>query len=145
MNHSPLVNYRMKHPKEIVETMLQQDAFSELLGMELLEIEPGFCVLRCKVTSQMTNGFGIAHGGITYSLADSALAFASNAHGVHCFSVDTNIAHLKKVQLGDVLTARCTESHRGKRTGVYVVEIHNQDAKRVAYFRGTVFIGTEAW
>ncbi len=135
----------MKTPKEIVETMLQQDAFSQLLGMELLEIEPGFCVLRCKVTSQMTNGFGIAHGGITYSLADSALAFASNAHGVHCFSVDTNIAHLKKVQLGNVLTARCTESHRGKRTGVYVVEIHNQDARRVAYFRGTVFIGTEAW
>ncbi|MFZ9613506.1 MAG: PaaI family thioesterase, partial [Crocinitomicaceae bacterium] len=64
----------MKTPKEIVETMLQQDAFSQLLGMELLEIEPGFCVLRCKVTSQMTNGFGIAHGGITYSLADSALA-----------------------------------------------------------------------
>lgn len=135
----------MKTPKEIVETMLQQDAFSQLLGMELLEIKPGFCVLRCKVTSQMTNGFGIAHGGITYSLADSALAFASNAHGVHCFSVDTNIAHLKKVQLGNVLTARCTESHRGKRTGVYVVEIHNQDARRVAYFRGTVFIGTEAW
>jgi acyl-CoA thioesterase len=135
----------MKAPREIVETMLQQDAFSHLLGMELLEIEQGFCVLRCMVTSQMTNGFGIAHGGITYSLADSALAFASNAHGVHCFSVDTNIAHLKKVNLGDVLTATCTESHRGKRTGVYVVEIQNQDAKRVAYFRGTVFISSEVW
>lgn len=125
--------------------MLQQDAFSQLLGMELLEIEQGFCVLRCVVTSQMTNGFGIAHGGITYSLADSALAFASNAHGIHCFSVDTNIAHLKKVKLGDVLTATCTESHRGKRTGVYVVEIQNQEGKRVAYFRGTVFISSEVW
>jgi acyl-CoA thioesterase len=135
----------MKNPREIVETMLQQDAFSQLLGMELLEIEQGFCVLRCVVTSQMTNGFGIAHGGITYSLADSALAFASNAHGIHCFSVDTNIAHLKKVKLGDVLTATCTESHRGKRTGVYVVEIQNQEGKRVAYFRGTVFISSEVW
>jgi acyl-CoA thioesterase len=135
----------MKTPREIVETMLQQDAFSHLLGMELLEIEKGFCVLRCTVTSQMTNGFGIAHGGITYSLADSALAFASNAHGTHCFSVDTNIAHLKKVKLGDVLTASCTESHRGKRTGVYVVEIQNQDGMRVAYFRGTVFISSEVW
>jgi acyl-CoA thioesterase len=135
----------MKEPREIVETMLHQDAFSHLLGMELVSIEKGTCVLRCTVTSQMTNGFGIAHGGITYSLADSALAFASNAHGVHCFSVDTNIAHLKKVKLGDVLTATCTESHRGKRTGVYVVEIQNQDAKRVAYFRGTVFISSEVW
>jgi acyl-CoA thioesterase len=135
----------MKTPREIVETMLQQDAFSHLLGMELITIEQGFCVLRCTVTSPMTNGFGIAHGGITYSLADSALAFASNAHGTHCFSVDTNIAHLKKVKLGDVLTATCTESHRGKRTGVYVVEIQNQDGKRVAYFRGTVFISSDLW
>jgi len=145
VNLFPSALCRMKAPREIVETMLQQDAFSQLLGMELLEIEQGFCVLRCVVTSQMTNGFGIAHGGITYSLADSALAFASNAYGVHCFSVDTNIAHLKKVNLGDVLTASCTESHRGKRTGVYVVEIQNQDAKRVAYFRGTVFISSEVW
>jgi acyl-CoA thioesterase len=135
----------MKNPREIVETMLQQDAFSQLLSMELLEIEQGFCVLRCTVTSQMTNGFGIAHGGITYSLADSALAFGSNAYGVHCFSVDTNIAHLKKVKRGDVLTATCTESHRGKRTGVYVVDIQNQEGKRVAYFRGTVFISSEVW
>ena len=135
----------MKTPREIVETMMAQDAFSQLLGMELVSIEKGSCVLRCEVGPTMTNGFGIAHGGITYSIADSALAFASNAHGVHCFSVDTNIAHLKKVKLGDVLTATCTESHRGKRTGVYVVEIQNQESKRVAYFRGTVFISTELW
>ncbi len=135
----------MKTPREIVETMIAQDAFSQLLGMELVSIEEGSCVLRCEVGPTMTNGFGIAHGGITYSLADSALAFASNAHGVHCFSVDTNIAHLKKVKLGDVLTSTCTESHRGKRTGVYVVEIQNQEGKRVAYFRGTVFISTELW
>lgn len=135
----------MKGPQEIVETMLAQDAFSQLLGMELLSIDKGSCELRCVVQASMTNGFGIAHGGITYSLADSALAFASNAHGVHCFSVDTNIAHIKKVKLGDVLTATCTESHRGKRTGVYVVEIQNQEGMRVAYFRGTVFISTEVW
>ena len=145
MNLSPSQNYKMKSPKEIVEGMLAQDAFSQLLGMELISIEQGACVLRCEVRSSMTNGFGIAHGAITYSLADSALAFASNAHGVHCFSVDTNISHLKKVKLGDVLTARCTESHRGKRTGVYIVDIQNQDGIRVAYFRGTVFISSEAW
>jgi acyl-CoA thioesterase len=135
----------MKTPREIVEGMIAQDAFSKLLGMELLSIDKGSCTLRCEVGPSMTNGFGIAHGGITYSLADSALAFASNAHGVHCFSVDTNIAHLKKVKLGDVLTANCSESHRGKRTGVYVVDIQNQEGKRVAYFRGTVFISSEVW
>ena len=135
----------MKSPTEIVELMLSQDAFSQLLGMELVAIDKGTCTLRCRITLEMTNGFGIAHGGITYSLSDSALAFASNAHGFHCFSVDTNIAHLKKVSLGDVLTATCTESHRGKRTGVYVVDIQNQEGTRVAYFRGTVFVSTEQW
>lgn len=125
--------------------MLRQDAFSQLLGMELIAIDQGSCTLRCEITREMTNGFGIAHGGITYSLADSALAFASNAYGTHCFSVDTNISHLKKVKLGDVLIATCTESHRGKRTGVYQVDVQNQEGMRVAYFRGTVFISTDVW
>ncbi|MEN9698995.1 MAG: hypothetical protein RLZZ301_193 [Bacteroidota bacterium] len=135
----------MKSPQAIVEHMLQQDAFSQLLAMEVLEINAGYCVLRCPVTETSTNGFGIAHGGLSYALADSALAFASNAYGAQCVSIDTNISHLAKVQLNDVLTATCTEVHRGKRTGVYEVRIENQAHKLVAFFRGTVFISTQNW
>ena len=135
----------MKSPEEVVNIMYEKDAFSRWMGIELISVGLGSCEIRMTVREEMLNGQDCLHGGISYSLADSALAFAANAHGTHCFSVDTNIAHLKKVKLGDVLTAICTESHRGKRTGVYVVAIQNQDAKRVAYFRGTVFIGSEAW
>jgi acyl-CoA thioesterase len=135
----------MKSPAEIVQGMLDNDAFSQILGMEIKALELGYCQLSCPVTAQTTNGFGIAHGGLTYSLADSALAFASNTYGQQCVSIDTQIAHLAKVQLGDQLTANCVEIHRGKRTGIYEVRIENQNNKLVAYFKGTVFISEQLW
>lgn len=135
----------MKSPAEIAQGMLDNDAFSQILGMEIKALELGYCQLSCPVTAQTTNGFGIAHGGLTYSLADSALAFASNTYGQQCVSIDTQIAHLAKVQLGDQLTANCVEIHRGKRTGVYEVRIENQNNKLVAYFKGTVFISEQLW
>lgn len=125
--------------------MLANDAFSQLLQMEIITLELGSCQLRCPVTAQTTNGFQIAHGGLTYSLADSALAFAANTYGYQCMSIDTQIAHLAKVQLGDTLTASCTEIHRGKSTGVYEVRIENQDMRLVALFKGTVFISVNCW
>lgn len=135
----------MKDPREIVQGMLDNDAFSQLLGMEIKDLELGFCQLSCPVSKQTTNGFQIAHGGLTYSLADSALAFAANTYGYQCMSIDTQIAHLAKVQLGDTLTATCTEVHRGKTTGVYEVHIKNQHQKVVAYFKGTVYISEQRW
>ena len=135
----------MKSPREIVDGMLQNDAFSQLLQMQILELQLGTCTLRCPVTSSTTNGFGIAHGGLTYSLADSALAFAANSRGQQCVSIDTQISHLAKVQLGDVLTAHCKEVHRGKSTGLYEVRIMNQEQKLVALFKGTVFVSDQIW
>ena len=92
----------MKSPREIVQGMLDNDAFSQLLQMEIVALELGACQLRCPVTAQTTNGFQIAHGGLTYALADSALAFAANTYGYQCMSIDTQIAHLAKVQLDDL-------------------------------------------
>ena len=135
----------MKSPKEIVQGMLDNDAFSQLLGMEIKALELGFCQLCCSVSKQTTNGFQIAHGGLTYSLADSALAFAANTYGYQCMSIDTQIAHLAKVQLGDTLIATCKEVHRGKTTGVYEVRIENQHQKVVAYFKGIVYISEHLW
>lgn len=130
---------------QIVQGMLDNDAFSQLLGMEIKALNLGYCQLSCAVSAQTTNGFQIAHGGLTYSLADSALAFAANTHGLQCMSIDTQISHLAKVQLGDILTATCIEIHRGKRTGVYEVRIENQQQKLVALFKGTVFISDILW
>ncbi|MBK8371215.1 MAG: hotdog fold thioesterase [Saprospiraceae bacterium] len=135
-----------KRLKKIVsEMMLGKDAFSLWMGVELLEVKPGFCKIKCIVREDMLNGFYIAHGGITYSLADSALAFASNAHNNKAVSVETNISHVKKVVAGDILTAECTEKNLSTRFGIYEVEVSNQKDEKVALFKGTVFRTGEKW
>lgn len=86
----------MKSPAEIVQLMLEKDSFSNWLGIEVLLIEENVCRLCCTIKSDMLNGFEIAHGGISYSLADSCLAFAANSCGYQCVSIETSIRHLKK-------------------------------------------------
>jgi acyl-CoA thioesterase len=135
----------MKTPKEIVDHMMNDDSFSKWMGVKIDTIDNGICVLRATIKEEMLNGFRIAHGGITYSLADSALAFASNSRGVQCVSIETSISHVKKVFQGDVLIARASEVHRGKTTGIYNVEIVNQNNLLVALFKGTVFITDKEW
>ncbi|MBK8081741.1 MAG: hotdog fold thioesterase [Saprospiraceae bacterium] len=131
--------------KIVSEMMLGKDAFSLWMGVELLEVKPGFCKIKCIVREDMLNGFYIAHGGITYSLADSALAFASNAHNNKAVSVETNISQVKKVVAGDILTAECTEKNLSTRFGIYEVEVSNQKDEKVALFKGTVFRTGEKW
>ncbi|MES2588717.1 MAG: hotdog fold thioesterase [Bacteroidota bacterium] len=135
----------MKTPKEIVDLMLKIDAFSQWLGVEILDIKLGFCVLKAKVTKHMLNGFSIAHGGISYSLADSALAFASNSRGNQAVSIETSISHIKKVLENDVLTATCIEVQRGKTIGRYRVEVKNQSNELIAIFNGTIHISDKIW
>jgi acyl-CoA thioesterase len=98
-----------------------------------------------KVVEHMVNGFNIAHGGITYALADSAMAFASNAHGVQCVSIETAISHIKKVQVGDDLRASCSTLSRNRKAGIYEVKVTNQSEELVAHFKGTVLISDRAW
>ena len=85
---------------KVVDTMFENDWFSQWLGIERIEVIEGFCVLRMTVRKEMLNGFAIAHGGITYSLADSALAFASNSHGRKSVSVETSISHIVSLKEG---------------------------------------------
>ncbi len=135
----------MKSPKEIVKLMMKDDSFSQWLGVEIDKIDFGVCKLRSKVTAEMLNGFRIAHGGISYSLADSALAFASNSRGVQCVSIETSISHVKKVLEGDLIIAEAEEIHRGKTTGIYNISVKNQHNQTVALFKGTVFITDKEW
>lgn len=125
--------------------MLDRDAYSKWLGVVVDLIEPGKCILSCTVTSTMLNGFGIAHGGITYALSDSALAFAANSHGQQCVSIETAISHIKSVRENDQLTAICTEIQRGKTIGRYEVDIFNQQEELVARFNGTVYRTENIW
>lgn len=135
----------MTNAEQIVELMFTNDAYSQWLGIERLAIAPGVCDLRMTVRGEMLNGFAIAHGGITYSLADTALAFASNAHGLKCYSVETSISHVKPVSEGDVLTTVVEEKSLSKRIGVYHITIFNQKNEAVAFFKGTVHRSEKSW
>ena len=129
----------------IVDQMFNNDPFSQWLGIERVKDGAGSSVLRMKVRKEMLNGFDVAHGGITYSLADSALAFASNGHGTQSMSIETSISHTKKVVEGDVLTATAVEKSLSSKIGVYDVEIVNQDNETVALFKGTVYRTSKNW
>lgn len=135
----------MKTPKEVVDLMMAKDAFSKWLSVNIESIEKGSCTLTCKITKDMLNGFEIAHGGISYSLSDSALAFSANAYGFQCVSIETSISHIRPVFKGDKLTVTSSEIHRGKTIGIYTVEINNQDAKLISKFKGTVNISRNEW
>ncbi|MBL7963399.1 MAG: hotdog fold thioesterase [Flavobacteriales bacterium] len=129
----------------VVDRMYDHDPFSQWLGIERLVVEPGRCVLRMTVRTEMLNGFDIAHGGITYSLADSCLAFASNSHGIRSVSVETSISHTKPVQADDVLTASSEEKNLSRSIGIYYITVTNQRNEQVALFKGTVYRTGKPW
>ena len=125
--------------KAVFEEMYANDAFSKWLGIEALRLAPGYALLQMQVRDEMLNGFGILHGGIAYSFADSALAFASNSHGKQAVSIETAINHLQPVQTGQWLRAETEEIHLGNRTGVYQVHVTDEKGRKIALFKGTVY------
>ncbi|HQW05059.1 MAG: hotdog fold thioesterase [Flavobacteriales bacterium] len=131
--------------QRVVDRMYDHDPYSRWLGMERISVEPGSCVLRMTVKEVMLNGFAIAHGGITYALGDSCLAFAANAHGVQAVSVETSISHIKAVKEGDILTSTAQEMSLTSRIGVYHITISNQRDETVALFKGTVYRTGKPW
>lgn len=136
----------MKSPKEITETMMAVDAFSRWLGIKVLESGKGVSRLSMVVRKEMLNGFGIAHGGITYCLADSALAFSSNSHGKKSVSVETSISHLISLVEGDEIIAEATEESCSNKIAVYTVKVYKtSDKSVVALFKGTVYRTSKYW
>ena len=131
--------------ERVVARMYDHDPFSIWLGIERLVVAPGRCELRMTVREEMLNGFSIAHGGITYSLADSCLAFAANSHGIQSVSVETSISHTRPVKAGDVLTATSEEMSLSRSIGIYHITVRDQDGRTVALFKGTVYRTGKPW
>jgi acyl-CoA thioesterase len=125
--------------RKVVDHMMQHDRFSQWLGIEVLNIKTGESCIRMKVREEMVNGFGIAHGGVAFSLADSAFAFACNNRNQLSVALDTSINFTKEVRVGDTLTATAKEEHNGRSTGLYTIRITNQDDKLVAQFKGLCY------
>ena len=135
----------MKTPEEIVHLMLAKDAFSKWMHIEIMELGLGFNKLKCTINKEMLNGFEILHGGITYSLSDSSLAFAANSYGYKCVSIESSISHIRPAFAGDTLYITGSEIHRGKSIAIYSVTILNQLGKLISKFKGTVNISEEIW
>jgi acyl-CoA thioesterase len=132
-------NSEDQQARKVVEHMMRHDLFSQWLGIDVLEIREGYSRIQMTVRNEMINGFGIVHGGIAFSLADSAFAFACNNRNVLSVALDTSINFIKPVHVGDVLTAEAKEVHNGRSTGLYHIHISNQNDHEVAIFKGTCF------
>lgn len=130
---------------KIVDMMMSKDLFSQWLAIERMQDGEGYSKLKMTIRPEMCNGFNIAHGGITFALADSALAFASNSRGRHCVSIETSISHIKPVVAGETIIATAMEKSLSNRIGVYEVSIIKEEGELVALFKGTVYRKDSNW
>ncbi|MCF8011997.1 MAG: hotdog fold thioesterase [Clostridiales bacterium] len=118
---------------------MEKDALARYLGMELIEMSPGYARAKMKITPELLNGVSVTHGGAVFSLADFVLAAASNAHGPVALALNVNIQFLKPTGEGDVLTAAASEENLTKKTGVYRLEVNNDKQELVALAQGLVY------
>ena len=125
--------------RDVVAHMMENDAFSQWLGIEVLEIRESYSRIQMTIRKEMVNGFGIVHGGVPFSFADSAFAFACNNRNNLSVALDTSINFIKAVQIGDILIAEAVELHNGRSTGLYNITIVNQNGELVAQFKGLCF------
>lgn len=126
-------------PKQIVEQMYNNDPFSKWLGIQIEEIAKGKAVLKMEIREDMLNGFGYVHGGVTYSLADSALAFAANSYNKVSLPIENSMSYPAPATKGDVLTAKAETVSMGNKTATFDVKVYNQKSEMVGLFRGTVY------
>ncbi len=118
------------------KTMWENDACSRALGFTLHSVNPGRAVLQLVVRNDMLNGHGTCHGGIMFTLADSAFAFACNSYNQNCVAQHCSVSFLQPVKAGQRLTATATERSRLERSGIYDVVVSLDDGLVVAEFRG---------
>lgn len=134
----------MLEAEKIPHKMLSQDAFSSWLGIEILEVEKGRCKVAMTVRKEMLNSMNKAHGGISYSLADTAFGFAANTHGKFAVSIETSINHIEALNEGDYLTAESVIEKVGNKLGFNIVEVKRGD-ELVALFKGVVYRTSKDW
>ncbi|HMW37760.1 MAG: hotdog fold thioesterase [Saprospiraceae bacterium] len=126
-------------PEAVFQKMYREDGFSQWLGIENLVTETGYCKLKMQVRPEMLNGFGVAHGGIVYSLADSAFAFCCNSYNRISLSIETSITHTKAIHKNDVLYAEAKLITQSNKIGTYEVIVQNQDGEIVGVFKGICY------
>jgi len=134
----------MTKAQKIVAKMIAADTFSKWLGIEVIEVGDGFAKVKMKVRGEMLNGHGVVHGGISFSLADSAFAFACNSHGQKSVSIETSINHIKPIFEGEELVATAQKESTSKSVGFYMVKV-TRGEELVGLFKGVAFRKQEEW
>jgi acyl-CoA thioesterase len=129
----------IRSPQDILKLMLERDQFSRWLGLEIDEYAKGYCRLHYRITDIMINGLQTVHGGILFSAADSALAFACNSHGILSVALDANISFARPARSGDLLTVEAKELHLGNKIGLYDIRTTNEQGELIALFKGTAY------
>jgi acyl-CoA thioesterase len=122
-----------------IRALAHIDPFSSWLQVQLLKIEPGYSRISMEVRDEMMNGFGIAHGGVTFAMADTAFGYASNGEGTITVALDVSISFPHPAYKGDVLIAEARRLSETRKTGLYLVEITNQQQQLIAVFKGTCY------
>ena len=126
-------------PLELAQYMLNQDFFSQWMGIKLIEVREKYCLIEMPIKQEMNNGLKTVHGGVTFAFADSALAFSSNNTNEASVALNCTINFTKAVKLGDTLFAESILISDTRKTGIYDISITNQNKELVASFRGTVY------
>lgn len=126
-------------PRETAEYILSHDAFMEWKGIKLIDIKEKYCLIEMPIRAEMINALKTVHGGVTFSLADSALALSSNNTGHASVALNCVISFSKAARMGDVLRAESKLITETKKTGIYDIFVRNQDEELIAIFKGTVY------
>tara|TARA_R110001632_G_scaffold1883_1_gene8355 strand:+ start:16704 stop:17117 length:414 start_codon:yes stop_codon:yes gene_type:complete len=130
--------------EQIPYKMLSQDAYSQWLGIEILECEVGRCKVGMTIRKDMLNSMDKAHGGISYSLADTAFGFTANTHGNYAVSIETSINHIEALSEGDVIVAESVIEKVNNKLGFNIIEVKRGD-ELVALFKGVVYRTKKNW
>jgi acyl-CoA thioesterase len=125
--------------RKVAEAMMNKDYFSQWMGIKILEVSENYSRLQVTLRKEMLNGFTIAHGGITFALADSAFAFACNSDGKITVALDVSISFPKPGKEGDTLIAEAKQIARTNKTALYLIEVKNQNDELIALFKGTCY------
>lgn len=144
----------MTDPQELAERAVARlharDVAARTLGIQMAGVAAGYAKCTLRVRDDMLNGHAICHGGVIFMLADTAFALACNSYNEKTLAASASIEFLAPARAGDVLTAEAGERARGRRLGIYDVEVRNQAGARIALFRGRsakisgTVLGTEA-
>jgi acyl-CoA thioesterase len=135
---------RRSDAADLVMRLAARDAFVASLGIEAVDGGPGRAAVKMRVRPEHLNFNGTCHGGVVFSLADTAFGLASNSHGAVAAGVDAHITYQIAVHVGDMLTATAIEVSRGRKLGVYRVDVENEAGQLVSSFTGTVYVTTKS-